>query len=276
MEKYNFKNEVFAKTDSFYNWKSESISLGFVNYTKGAESRYYSYEEVEKLFNDGLLDDNIYIKSDGRLGLKSSYLSYCECFDIICGKVIEDTKYNNLLEYAKKIGVAHDEFQPNEGWFGIKEIKKSKDDYYDMTYKFKNKIEERMVNYIGKICIGGVKRIAGERTYISCGGGRQEVKKRFECKDVVFDKEDCKLIIKDIPKKYIVGEINEFIKMLDLELWMITNKNKEWDRFFWASVMMVKDEGQEHYFSHLKRENARKESNYNWHDKTLGEIWEEE
>lgn len=275
MKKYDFKNEVYAQTDSFYSWKNESISLGFVNYEKGAESKYYSHDEVEKLFNEGLLDDNIYRKPDGKLGLKSSYLSYCSCFDIICGKVVNDTKYKNLLEYAKKIGVAYDEFQPNEGWFGIKEIQKSNNGYYNMYYTFKNKVEERLIDYIGKICIGGVKRIAGQRTHVFCGGGVEEIKKRFECEDVIFDRTENKLIIKNIPSKYITGEINEFIKMLDLELWMMTNKNKEWDRFFWASAMMVKDNGQEHYFDHLKRNDARKESNYYWHDRELGEPWEE-
>ena len=272
--KINLRNNIHADTDSFGCFKDEWPSLGFVNYGEG--KRYYSYDEVEDLISNNKIDRNEFWRDkDGALRLKESYCSACTCFDIVCGKVIHETKYDNLLEYAKKIGLVSDEFRIIKGWFGDKFIRENEDSTYDMTYTFTKEYEGMNLNFVEKICVGAIKRLAGDRRKIHSESG-VKVEKYFECEEVYFNKETRVLHINKIPKKYITGEITHVIKNLDLELWILFNKDKEWTRFLDASIAAVRDCGQHHWFYRLCKDTSeenQKKCNLEWFDRKLGEEW---
>lgn len=268
MEKdYYFHNVVYAETDSFGNWNEESVRLGFVNYGDKQLGRYFSFHEIDKLLKSGFKDNNIYKMDNGQYGLYQSYCSHCGCFSIHCGRVLHPTEYTNLLSYAKKIGLVHDKFIPMKGWKGTKTMEETPDGKFNVYYKI-NSLPEHSIGFVKKVCIGAVKKLAGKReNYYD--KDKLEIKKIFECDDVIFDDETITLKIIGISLDYINSKLVEMIKRLDLELWMLFNENKEWPRFFSAAIDMVLDRGQEHW---LNKEYTEDDSNYNWSDVDLGNI----
>lgn len=268
------KNNIHVDTDSFGCWEDEWPSLGFVNYGEG--KGYYSYDEVEELILNKEVDENEFWRDEnGKLRLKETYCSACTCFRIVCGRVIHETKHDNLVEYAKKIGLISDEFKVVKGWFGDKFIKENEDDTYDMTYTFTKEYKGMNLNFAEKLCVGAIKKLAGDRRRIHSKDGI-EIEKYFECDDVYFDKDNKVLHINKIPKKYITGEITSTIKKLDLELWVLFNEDKYWSRFFNASVAAVRDCGQHHWLEKLYKNTSeanQKETNFEWFDRELGEEW---
>lgn len=273
--KIELRNDIHAETDSFGSFQDEWVSLGFVNYGEG--KKYYSYDEIEDLILNKEIDENEFWRDkDGILRLKESYCSACTCFDIVCGKIIHETKHDNLLEYAKKIGLVSDEFRIIKGWFGDKFIRENEDSTYDMTYTFTKEYKGMDLNFVEKVCVGAIKKLAGKRRRI-CSKNEEKVEKYFECDEVYFDKDTKILHINKIPKKYITGEITSVIRGLDLELWILFNEDKEWSRFFNASIAAVRDCGQHHWFNNLFKktnEENKKETNLKWFDKKLGEEWQ--
>lgn len=268
------KNTVYADIDSFGNFRDEWTCLGFVNYGKGKP--YYAYDEVEEMIKSGEIDGDIFYRDDyGKLLLKESLCSACTCFKIVCGKIIHETKYDNLVEYARKIGLISDDFRVVKGWFGDKLIKEN-NGLYDMTYTFTKSYPRMNINFAEKICVGAIKKLAGRRKKSSSKDGTVS-KKIFECSDVYFDKEARVLNIIGIPKEYICEDITGVIRNLDLELWMIFNEDKYWSRFFTSAVDAVRDFGQYQWLDRLHEntmEGNKKRSNYDWFDKELGKEWE--
>lgn len=272
--KIDLRNNIHVNTDSFGCFQDEWPSLGFVNYGEG--KKYYSYDEVEDLILNNKIDENEFWRDeDGVLRLKESYCSACTCFDIVCGKIVHETKHDNLVEYAKKIGLVSDEFRVVKGWFGNKFIRENEDSTYDMTYTLTKEYKGMNLNFVEKVCVGAIKKLAGDRRRIH-GKDGVEVTRYFKCEEVYFDKDTKVLHINKIPKNYITGEITNVIKKLDLELWILFNKDKEWSRFFTTSIAAVRDCGQHHWFDRLYKDTSeknQKECNLRWFDRELGEEW---
>lgn len=270
-------NNLHVNTDSFGDYPKQAPVVGFYNY--GNEGKfYYSFDEVEELLKNGFIDDNIGRRKDGELYLKSQYCSYCEAFKIVCGQVVNEIteKQRGIYDYCKKIGLVKDIFIPIKGWFGTKEMSKNNDDTYDIYYTFNEFDKDFNLELAEEICVGKIKRLAEERR--KCYGDNHEliISKVFKCKNIFFDKENKKLIIKQVPLKYVTGDIIDAIVSLDLELWMLFNKNKHWSRFFDVAEAVVRDMGQSHWFRGLKPEDCDKdkERNISWYNRKLGEIWD--
>lgn len=263
---YYFYNTIFANTDSFGSWNEESVPLGLVNYGDKKLGRYFSFDEIKKLLSSGFKDDNI-VEHENIYKLISSYCSSCNCFSIYCGKVLHDTKYINLLEYAKKIGLVHDEFIPIKGWKGIKTMEEV-NGKFNVYYMVEG---ENMNNdFLSKICVGKIKKLAGSRINCYRDNGL-EIEIKFICDDVYFDKQTSTLKIIGIPLKYVNNDLSSAIKLLDLELWMLYNEDKHWSRFFSAATELVRDCGQDHWFSSLKRDEP---NNIEWSEVQLGETFQ--
>ncbi|WP_291567132.1 MULTISPECIES: hypothetical protein [unclassified Clostridium] len=274
-------NTMHVRTDSFGCYSEQAPVIGFSNY--GDEGKpYYSFDEVEELLKSGFEDSNIRRDVNGKLYLNSQYLSYCSSFKIVCSKVLEEITENQkgIYEYCKKIGLIKDNFVPVKGWFGTKEMSKSENDTFTIYYTFNNFDENNYnLDLAEKICVGKIKKLAGKRDRCWHGEDDLRISKVFECDSVEFNKANKQLIIKEVPLKYVTGEIVETIVALDLELWILFNDNKYWSRFFNASAQAVRDMGQSHWFSDLKAPNCfnsdnDKERNINWYERQLGEEWE--
>lgn len=269
-------NTQYVKTDSFGSWAEQSPSVGFVNY--GSEGqKCYSYDEIEELLNNGFIDENISIDKEGKPHLKSQFCSYCNCFTIVCGRVIEDIEesYQGIYNYCKKINLIHKDFIPIIGWFGTKEMKENEDNTFNIYYTFNDFETNGNIELAEKICVGKIKKLAGERNkHYSYSKKIETIEKSFECKDVKFNKENKQLIIENISKEYITGNIVDTIIELDLELWILFNKNKYWGRFFKASIESVRDMGQVHWFDkEIVDVDKDINRNINWYEQKLGEEW---
>lgn len=270
-------NTHHVQTDSFGAYSEQSPVVGFTNY--GDEGKlYYSFDELEDLLKNGFIDDNITRNEEGRLYLKGSYCSYSSSFRIVCGQVLSkiDEKRKGIFDYCKKIGLIKDDFAPVVGWFGTKEMTANKDNTFNIYYTFNNFNEKRLnMELAESICIGKIKKLSGQRVHCYSGKNDLKITPKFQCKSIEFDKENKKLIIRNIPLEYITGSIVEVIVNLDLELWMLFNDNKHWDRFFNVAIDIVRDMGQTHWFNNLKYVDMKedKERNLNWHKRQLGEEW---
>lgn len=268
-KEYYFHNTVFTHTDSFGSWNEESVPLGLVNYGNKELGHYFSFDEIEKLLDSGFEDDNI-VKYENSFRLSSSYCSSCTCFSIHCGKVLHETKYTNLLEYAKKIGLVHDNFVPVKGWKGTKTMEEVNEGIFNVYYKIDEPKENHIdTGFVEKVCIGSIKKLAGQRVNCYRGNGC-EIELKFVCDNVIFDNETLTLKILGIPLKYVNNDFTSTLKRLDLELWMIYNKDKHWSRFFYAAIQLVADRGQEHWLNGLEKI----KSNYDWYDIPLGETFD--
>lgn len=269
-------NTVSVDTDSFGSWREQSVRVGFTNY--GDEGKhYYSYDEVEELLKNGFVDDNISRDKEGNLYLKTGYCSCCKAFNVVCGRVIEEVKevHEGLYNYCKKIGLVHDEFVDVEGWFGTKSMSCNVDGTYNIIYKIKSWDRDRCyIELLEKICVGMVKRVAGIRNRIH-GKDGITIKKVFECRNVSFNRDTLELLIEGVDSKYVCGEIVGEIVSLDLELWMLYNTNKYWNRFYSSSVMVVRDMGQQHWFNGFQEveRGGDEHSNIDWYDRVLGSEW---
>ena len=276
---------LHVETDSFGNQDEEQVKVGLVNF--GSEGkRHYSFDEVKEMIESGeLKDDNIKINEKGEVQLRGHYLTYCKAFNVVCGRPInvkneEDSK--KIIEYGRKIGIIHDDFVPMEGWFGTKEVKEDliivdyneeePEKTFTITYTFKNK--ELDDNFAEDICIGAIKKLAGHRVTVHRGEPEPDIEKIFECSDVWFNKEEKKLIISGVKAQWMTKHIEFAIKNLDLELWMLFNPNKLWNRFFYAATQAVRDRNQEHWFNDLIQPKSETKRNTEWKDKKLGKTWE--
>ena len=271
-------NTHHVQTDSFGAYSEQSPVVGFANY--GDEGKlYYSFDELEDLFKNGFIDNNIARDEKGRLYLKGSYCSYSSSFKIVCGQVVSEVseKQNGIFDYCKKIGLIKDCFTPVVGWFGTKEMTKNEEDNtFNIFYTFNNFNKQRSnMELAENICIGKIKKLSGQRIRCYSRENDLRITPKFQCKSIEFDKKNKKLIIRNIPLEYITSDIVEVIVNLDLELWMLFNDNKHWSRFFNVAIDAVRDMGQTHWFSSLKSVDTDedKERNLTWYKRQLGEEW---
>ena len=274
-------NNIHVETDSFGSYSEQAPVVGFSNYGSEGKSNY-SFDEVEELLKSGFVDNNIHRDEKGKLYLSEQYLSYCSTFKIVCGQMLNDINDDNksIYEYCKKIGLIKDDFIPVKGWFGTKEMSKNEDGTFNISYTFNNFDSKNYnLSLAGKICIGKIKKLSGERNRCYYGKDDLRITKVFCCDEVKFDQENKQLIIQGIPLQYIKGNIVGTIVALDLELWMLFNENKQWSRFYSASVQAVRDMGQSHWFDSTKSSDCfssdkDKERNISWYEHVLGEEWE--
>jgi len=274
-------NNLHVETDSFGCYSEQAPVVGFSNYGDEGKSNY-SFDEVEELLRNEFIDNNISRDEKGRLYLKEQYLSYCSSFKIVCGQVLQEVTENSkgIYDYCEKIGLIKDSFIPVKGWFGTKEMSRNENGTFNIYYTFNNFDNEKFnLELAEKICVGKIKKLAGERRKCYKGNNEVEISKLFECKNVQFNQTKNQLIIEEVPLEYATGRIVSTIVELDLELWILFNDKKYWNRFFNASVESVIDMGQSHWFDGLKPSECfdwdkDKERNISWYERKLGEEWE--
>ena len=177
----------------------------------------------------------------------------------------ENGKNKNLYDYAEKQGWITKNAIPIKMTVFTKELKINNNDSYNIIITFdKEKFTNKSsYDYLEKICVGSIKKLKYD--FCVCHGKETKIERKYNCGDIIFDKEKLQMIIKDIPKNYIGLETNT-LRCLDLELEiMITKKYNTYD-IETASINAIRDEGQYHWL-HESEEKYKELSNIFWFNK---------
>lgn len=263
MKKY-FIDNIHVMTDYMGGWKDQWIEVGW--YDNQSHS-YFNLDEVKEIYENGEAE-NVGVREDGSLYMKSQWLDARTAFSVICGIPFGvDKKNENLLSYAKKIGLVKDEPVPIQMYSGTKYLETREDGLYTVKYILdRSKFLDSAVDFIEKMCVGRIKRLKS-RTYSYHHDGIKEEKHYFVCGDVSFDKDNLTLIIDEIPYKEVYKrELIDNIRDMDIEL-LISNSNLvNFSNVLAACHDWCRDYGQYHWIGDYT-ERREEKSNVYWYDK---------
>lgn len=261
----NFMNKVFIDTDyigKFY--YDQCRVIGWQDYANGV---YYNLDEVKELFNKGLAGDNVRQNENGELYMHSQHCSAITVGDIVCGILVKgdrNGKNKNLYDYAEKEGWITNNPIPIKMTVFTKELKINDNGTYDIKLTFdKNRFDKRSYNYLEKICVGSIKKL--KYKFCICHGKETTIDRKYNCGDIIFDKNELIMTIKDIPKQYI-GKETGTIRSLDLELAIMTTNKYNTYTIETASITAIRDDGQYHWLNESE-DYGKKLSNIFWYNK---------
>lgn len=263
MKKY-FIDNIHVMTDYMGGWKDQWIEIGWYD---NQSNSYFNLDEVQKMYENGEAE-NVGIREDGSLYMKTQWLDARTAFCIICGIPFDvDKKNENLLLYAKKIGLVKDEPIPIKMYSGTKYLEIREDGLYTIKYALdKSKFSDPVVEFIEKMCVGRIKRLKG-RTYNYYHDGIKEEKHYFTCGEVSFNEESLTLIIDEIPHTEVYKrELIDSIRNMDIEF-LISNSNLvNFSNVLAACHDWCRDHGQYHLLGDYT-ERREEKSNVYWFDK---------
>ena len=126
MKKY-FIDNTHVMTDYMGGWTDQWIEIGW--YDCKSDS-YFNLDEVKEIYEKGEAD-NVGVREDGSLYMKSNWLDARTAFSIICGIPfgVHDED-ENLLSYAKKIGLVKENPIPIQMYSGTKYLEIREDGLY--------------------------------------------------------------------------------------------------------------------------------------------------
>ena len=162
MKKY-FIDNTHVMTDYMGGWTDQWIEIGW--YDCKSDS-YFNLDEVKEIYEKGEAD-NVGVREDGSLYMKSNWLDARTAFSIICGIPfgVHDED-ENLLSYAKKIGLVKENPIPIQMYSGTKYLEIREDGLYTIKYTLdKSKFIYPVVDFIEKMCVGRIKRLQS-KTYM--------------------------------------------------------------------------------------------------------------
>lgn len=263
MKKY-FIDNTHVSTDAAGPHKDQWPEIGWYDDNSG---KYYNLDEVQELFDAGETE-NVGKRDDGSLYMKRCWLDARTAFRTVCGIPFGvNSEENNLLQYAKKIGLVTDEPVPVKMMSGIKTMAINKDGTYTIYYTL-NKVmgEIYYPSYLMKICVGCINKLRNYtiRYYDGKHPGGQ-LKWPFKCKDVSFDEDNLILIIDGIDKKYMSrDDLTHTLRKLDLELYVANSRIFNMHDIFAATTQFIRDNGQFHWLNEDRSKDEDKSNTYWW------------
>lgn len=264
MKKYYFIDSIHAMTDYMGGWNDQWKEIGWYDSKSG---KYFNPDEVREIFNRGETD-NVGIREDGSLYMKSKWLDARTAFSVICGIPFNaDNKYLNLVDYAYKMGWITKEPMPIQMYMGTKMLDINKDCTYTIKYIIdKEKYVDLCVEFIEKICVGKIKRLKSHTHYYLHDGIEEKIYD-FTCGEVTFDRDNLTLVINNIPYSEVhKRNLIDAIRNLDLEL-LIGNSNiVNFSNVLSACHDWCRDHGQYHWIGDYNKE-KEENSNVYWYDK---------
>ena len=262
--KHYFIDNIYIMTDYMGGWTNQYKEIGWYDSKSG---KYFNLDEVREIFNQGEAE-NVGIRKDGTLYMKSCWLDARTAFSVICGIPFDvDKKHLNLINYAYKMGWATKKQIPIQIYMRTKTLDINKDCTYTIRYIIdKEKYTSPCIEFVEKICVGKVKRLKNQTHYYHHDGIKEKVHE-FLCGEVSFDRENLTLIINDIPYSDIFKRnLIDAIRNLDLEL-LISNPNiVNFSNVLSACHDWCRDCGQYHWIGDYNKE-KEENSNVYWYDK---------
>ena len=263
MKKY-FIDNTHVMTDYMGGWDDQWREIGW--YDKNSNA-YFNQDEVREIFDNGEAD-NVGIREDGSLYMKTCWLDARTAFSIICGMPFDvSEKDKNLLSYAKKVGWITESPIPIKMYSGTKELVVNEDSTFTIKYIIdREKYKKPNAEFFKKICVGKIKRLKN-KTYICYRNCTEERVHYFSCGNVDFDEENLTLIINDIPYSEVYKrDLIDAIRNLDLELFMSNPNIVNFSNVLSACHDWCRDYGQFHWIGN-RNEEKEENSNVYWYDK---------
>lgn len=263
MKKY-FIDNTHVCTDATGPQCDQTPEIGWYD---SNSNKYYNLDEVKEIFESGEAD-NVGKRDDGSLYMKTCWLDFRLAFRTVCGipfGVDEDDQ--NLLEYAKKIGIVTDEPVPVKMFSGIKTLTVNEDGTYSIQYKVDKIMREIYYpSYLMKICLGSINKLRNHTIRYYDGkhpGG--ELRWEFKCKDASFDEDNLVLTIDGIDKQYMSkGDLTHTLRLLDLELYVANARLFDRQDIFHAATQFARDYGQSHWLKEDRHKDEEKLNTYWW------------
>lgn len=265
MSKKYFIDEIHAETDRMGGRRNQCPVIGW--YDRNSNS-YFNLNEVQDLFDKGEAE-NVAIDSKGILYMKQRYLDFRVAFRVICGipfSIYEG--HENLIQYAREIGIIQDQMTPVEMYCGTKSLEFEGDDLYTIKYQFKPDFFDSGTNFtfVEKMCVGRINRLRSE-TYRYCTKEGEEIRHYFICDKVEFDRDTLTLNIYGIPEKYVYkDELTSHIRNMDLEFLISDSSRVNFYNVLSACKDWCRDWGQYHMIGETASE-SQKKTNIYWYDK---------
>lgn len=264
MKKY-FIDNTHVMTDYMGGWDDQWREIGWYD---NNSKMYFNPDEVKEIFDNGEAE-NVGIREDGSLYMKTCWLDARTAFSIICGIPFNVSEKNeNLLSYAKKVGWITESPIPIKMYSGTKELIVNEDGTFAIKYTLdKGKYKSPNTEFLKKICVGGIKRLKN-KTYTSYHDDIKEKKYYFSCGEVDFDEDSLTLIINNIPYSEVYKrDLIDAIRNLDLELLMSNYNIVNFSNVLSACHDWCRDYGQFHWIGEDRTEESEKHSNVYWYDK---------
>lgn len=263
MKKY-FIDSTHVMTDYMGGWSNQWIEIGWYD---NRTNSYFNLDEVKYFFEKGETE-NVGQNEDGSLYMKSYWLDARTAFTIVCGIPFNTSESNqNLLEYAKSIGLVHEQPIPIKMFSGTKMLLVKANDLFNVQYKINKDVYKQFnQEWIEKLCIGKIKRIK-LATHEYHHDGIIENVSDFMCGDISFDSNNRMLTIHDIPKNEICKRILiDAIRNLDIEILIANHGIVNFSNVLSACRDYCLDCDQPHWIGE-KFDDYKKKSNLYWYDK---------
>lgn len=263
MKKY-FIDNTHVMTDYMGGWDDQWREIGWYD---SNSKMYFNPDEVKEIFDNDEAE-NVGIREDGSLYMKTRWLDARTAFSIICGIPFGVSEKNeNLLSYAKKVGWVTESPIPIKMYSGTKELIVNEDGTFAVKYILdRDKYKSPNTEFLKKICVGKIKRLKN-KTYICYRNCTEERVHYFYCGNVDFDKENLTLIINDIPYSEVYKRnLIDAIRNLDLELFISNPNIVNFSNVLSACHDWCRDYGQFHWIGN-RNEEKEENSNVYWYDK---------
>lgn len=263
MKKY-FIDNTHVSTDAAGSRQNQWPEIGWYDSNSG---KYYNPDEVKEIFDAGEAE-NVGKRDDGSLYMKTEWLDARTAFNTVCGIPFGVREgQENLVEYAKKIGLVTDEPVPVKMFSGIKTMNINEDGTYDIQYTVDKIIGEIYYSsYIMKICLGSINKLRNSTIRYYDGkhpGG--ELRWPFKCKDASFDEDTLVLEIKGIDEQYMMKtDLTHTLRLLDLELYVANSRLFDRHDIFHAATQFARDYGQSHWLHENRHKDETKLNTYWW------------
>lgn len=281
MKKYHFQNTVHIQTDRVGKFRDSWISVGLQSYPENKEEhmegyRYFSYDEVKKLVEEGKTTDNVYLSENGEIELNIRHLSAITAFSVVNGIAFLSTDSEDkqeLLSYAKRKGYVSDTPVPVEMMVGVKNLAIAIDETYILSYTFlpeklglvnEEKVQDMKTNFVKKLMVGTAKRLAARRTTLHLGGGKIEVTPQCEIKEWEYDEKTATISIVTTRKGITSDELRTTLKQLDLQLYYFFNQEFDWFQHLDALKQCARDYHNAHW---INEEDKDENNHFKWYEK---------
>lgn len=251
--KYSFIDTIHLMTDRMGGWLNQWVEIGWYDQNS---NQYFNPDEVRKIYDEGQAE-NVKEDENGKLYMCSQWMDARTAFNVVCGIPFRVSEKNqNLLDYAKKIGVVCEQPVPIEMFSGVKTLEINSDGTYNVVYTIKTENYEKIsVNMFRRVCVGSILRLIHSKNT------------EFICKDVYFDDDRVALVINGISSDSVASrEFIDNLRNLDLELLIANSNLVNYSNVIAACDYLCRDLGQYHWIKETEKEGKEK-SNIYWYEK---------
>lgn len=216
-----FVTDIHVKSDEIVD--DEYMTDYVVGFYNKESKSYYNLDEVDDLYNRGLLSNVIKDEISCKLHLEETYLDYRTAFQVICGLPFGKSisRHQNLLDYCYNHNITKKESTPVEMTNGTKYLNILPDDKYTLIYEVDSEVWKSLARdqqqLFKKICIGKFNSLRFKPTVVISSDNSKKEIYTLNFEDIHFINRS--LVVESIDKSSMSSDslIYSFID-LDMQL----------------------------------------------------------